>query len=128
MPGLRIGVMQLTMEPLEDMLESMQQMQKMGPLGQVMSMIPGLGNLAGEAQAAVDRGELRRRYADQVDRGDSAGCAGQRIRSAADQGAAVPVRLHIGKRIRTGDPKVGSQIDYVMCSEPINRQAAPLDR
>ena len=45
---------------LDDMLESMQQMQKMGPLGQVMSMIPGLGNLAGEAQAAVDRGDLRR--------------------------------------------------------------------
>jgi signal recognition particle subunit SRP54 len=45
---------------LDDMLESMQQMQKMGPLGQVMSMIPGLGNLAGEAQAAVDRGELKR--------------------------------------------------------------------
>ena len=45
---------------LDDMLESMQQMQKMGPMGQVMSMIPGLGNLAGEAQAAVDRGELRR--------------------------------------------------------------------
>jgi signal recognition particle subunit SRP54 len=45
---------------LDDMLESMQQMQKMGPLGQVMSMIPGMGNLAGEAQAAVDRGDLRR--------------------------------------------------------------------
>jgi signal recognition particle subunit SRP54 len=42
------------------MLESMQQMQKMGPLGQVMSMIPGMGNLAGEAQAAVDRGDLKR--------------------------------------------------------------------
>ena len=38
----------------------MQQMQKMGPLGQVMSMIPGMGNLAGEAQAAVDRGDLKR--------------------------------------------------------------------
>ena len=71
------------------------------------------------------RGELRRRYADQVDRGDSAGHAAQRIRSTADQRAAVPVRLHIGKRIRTGDPKVGSQIDYVMRSEPVNRQAAP---
>jgi signal recognition particle subunit SRP54 len=35
-------------------------MQKMGPLGQVMSMIPGMGNLAGEAQAAVDRGDLKR--------------------------------------------------------------------
>ena len=45
---------------LDDMLESMQQMQKMGPLGQVISMIPGMGNLAGEAQAAVDRGDLKR--------------------------------------------------------------------
>jgi signal recognition particle subunit SRP54 len=45
---------------LDDMLESMQQMQKMGPLGQVMSMIPGMGNFAGEAQAAVDRGDLKR--------------------------------------------------------------------
>ncbi len=45
---------------LDDMLDSMQQMQKMGPLGQVMSMIPGMGGLAGEAQAAVDRGDLRR--------------------------------------------------------------------
>jgi signal recognition particle subunit SRP54 len=46
---------------LEDMLDSMQQMQKMGPMGQLMSMIPGLGgNLAKEAQDAVDRGDLRR--------------------------------------------------------------------
>ncbi|MGZ8437547.1 MAG: signal recognition particle protein [Candidatus Limnocylindrales bacterium] len=45
---------------LDDMLDSMQQMQKMGPLGQVMSMIPGMGNLAGQAQAAVDRGDLKR--------------------------------------------------------------------
>jgi signal recognition particle subunit SRP54 len=45
---------------LDDMLDSMQQMQKMGPLGQIMSMIPGMGNLAGEAQAAVDRGDLKR--------------------------------------------------------------------
>jgi len=45
---------------LEDMLDSMQQMQKMGPLGNLVSMIPGMGNLAGEAQAAVDRGDLRR--------------------------------------------------------------------
>jgi signal recognition particle subunit SRP54 len=35
-------------------------MQKMGPMGQIMSMIPGMGNLAGEAQAAVDRGDLKR--------------------------------------------------------------------
>jgi signal recognition particle subunit SRP54 len=45
---------------LEDMLDYMQQVQKMGPLGNVVGMIPGLGGLAGEAQAAVDRGELRR--------------------------------------------------------------------
>jgi signal recognition particle subunit SRP54 len=45
---------------LEDMLEQLQQVQKMGPIGQVMSMIPGMGNMAGEAQAAVDRGDLKR--------------------------------------------------------------------
>lgn len=45
---------------LEDMLDSMRQMQKMGPMGQLMSMIPGMGNMAREAQAAVDRGDLRR--------------------------------------------------------------------
>jgi signal recognition particle subunit SRP54 len=45
---------------LEDMLEQLQQVQKMGPMGQLMSMIPGMGGLANEAQAAVDRGELRR--------------------------------------------------------------------
>ena len=45
---------------LEDMLDPMQQMQKMGPLGQILVMIPGMGNLAGEAQAAVDRGDLKR--------------------------------------------------------------------
>ena len=44
---------------LEDMLDSMRQMQKMGPMGQVISMIPGLGGMAKEAQAAVDRGDLR---------------------------------------------------------------------
>ena len=32
----------------------------MGPIGQIMSMIPGMGNMAGEAQAAVDRGDLKR--------------------------------------------------------------------
>ncbi len=45
---------------LDDMLEQLQQVQKMGPLGQVLSMIPGLGGMAKEAEAAVDRGELRR--------------------------------------------------------------------
>jgi signal recognition particle subunit SRP54 len=45
---------------LEDMLDQLQQVQRMGPIGQLVSMIPGLGGLANEAQAAVDRGELRR--------------------------------------------------------------------
>jgi len=45
---------------LEDMLEQMEQVQRMGPIGQVVSMIPGLGGMAKEAQAAVDRGDLRR--------------------------------------------------------------------
>jgi signal recognition particle subunit SRP54 len=45
---------------LEDMLDSMQQMKKMGPMGQIMSMIPGMGGMAKEAQAAVDRGDLKR--------------------------------------------------------------------
>ncbi|MFL5777733.1 MAG: signal recognition particle protein [Chloroflexota bacterium] len=45
---------------LEDFLDQLQQVQKMGPIGQLMGMIPGMGGLAGEAQAAVDRGDLKR--------------------------------------------------------------------
>ena len=45
---------------LEDMLEQLQQVQKMGPIGQLVSMIPGMGGMAKEAQAAVDRGEMKR--------------------------------------------------------------------
>jgi signal recognition particle subunit SRP54 len=45
---------------LEDMLASMRQMQKMGPMGQLMNMIPGMGGLAKEAEDAVNRGELKR--------------------------------------------------------------------
>ena len=45
---------------LDDMLEQLEQVQRMGPLGQLVSLIPGLGGLAKEAQAAVDRGELKR--------------------------------------------------------------------
>jgi signal recognition particle subunit SRP54 len=32
----------------------------MGPLDQVIEMIPGMGGMAKEAQASVDRGDLRR--------------------------------------------------------------------
>jgi signal recognition particle subunit SRP54 len=45
---------------LQDMLDQMQQLQKMGPLGGLIEMIPGLGGMAKQAQASVDRGELRR--------------------------------------------------------------------
>ncbi len=45
---------------LEDMLDQLQQVQKMGPIGQIMGMIPGMGGMANEAQAAVDRGDLQR--------------------------------------------------------------------
>jgi signal recognition particle subunit SRP54 len=45
---------------LDDMLEQMQQVKKMGPLGSLMEMIPGFGGAAKQAQAAIDRGELAR--------------------------------------------------------------------
>jgi signal recognition particle subunit SRP54 len=45
---------------LEDFLEQMQQVKKMGPLGQLIEMIPGLGGVAKEAQGAIDRGEMKR--------------------------------------------------------------------
>jgi signal recognition particle subunit SRP54 len=45
---------------LEDMLNQMEQVRKMGPMGQIMEMIPGMGGVAKEAQAAVDRGDLKR--------------------------------------------------------------------
>ena len=43
---------------LDDFLDQMQQVKKMGPLGSIMEMIPGLGGAAKEAQQAIDRGEL----------------------------------------------------------------------
>ena len=52
---------------LEDMLDQLQQIQKMGPLGQLMSMIPGMGDMA-------KRGPGRRRPGrPQADRGDHPG-------------------------------------------------------
>ena len=44
---------------LDDFLEQMQQMKRMGPIGQLLEMIPGMRGLAKEAQGAADRGELR---------------------------------------------------------------------
>ncbi|CAN5832066.1 signal recognition particle protein [soil metagenome] len=45
---------------LDDFLEQMQQVKKMGPLGGLIEMIPGLGGAAKQAQQAIDRGELAR--------------------------------------------------------------------
>jgi signal recognition particle subunit SRP54 len=45
---------------LDDFLDQMQQVKKMGPLGSLMEMIPGIGGAAKQAQAAIDRGELAR--------------------------------------------------------------------
>jgi signal recognition particle subunit SRP54 len=45
---------------LEDFRSQLRQVQRMGPIGQLLQMIPGAGGLAGAAQAAVDGGEVRR--------------------------------------------------------------------
>ncbi|HET7636244.1 MAG TPA: signal recognition particle protein, partial [Candidatus Limnocylindria bacterium] len=45
---------------LEDFRGQLQQIKKMGPIGQVLQMIPGGGQLAGAAQEAVDGGQLKR--------------------------------------------------------------------
>jgi len=81
---------------LEDFLDQLQQVQKMGPLGQIMSMIPGMGSMAGEAQAAVDRGDLKRVEA--IIRGMTPGerrdptvlNASRRRRIAAGSGTTLP--------------------------------------
>jgi signal recognition particle subunit SRP54 len=43
---------------LDDFLGQMQQVKKMGSLGSIMEMIPGMGGAAKQAQQAIDRGEL----------------------------------------------------------------------
>ena len=45
---------------LEDFRSQLTQIKKMGPIGQVLSMIPGAGEMAGAAQQAVDDGQLKR--------------------------------------------------------------------
>ena len=81
---------------LEDMLDQLQQVQKMGPIGQIMSMIPGMGSMAGEAQAAVDRGDLKRteaiiRAMTPVERRDPTVLNGSRRRRiAAGAGTTLP--------------------------------------
>ncbi|HEY7738056.1 MAG TPA: signal recognition particle protein [Candidatus Limnocylindria bacterium] len=45
---------------LEDFKNQLQQVKKMGPIGQILEMVPGGAGLAGAAQQAVDEGELKR--------------------------------------------------------------------
>jgi signal recognition particle subunit SRP54 len=45
---------------LDDFRSQLAQVKKMGPIGQLLGMIPGAGQLAGAAQQAVDDGQLRR--------------------------------------------------------------------
>jgi signal recognition particle subunit SRP54 len=81
---------------LEDMLDQLQQVQKMGPIGQIMSMIPGMGSMAGDAQPAVDRGDLKRteaiiRAMTPVERRDPTVLNGSRRRRiAAGSGTSLP--------------------------------------
>ncbi len=80
---------------LEDMLEQLQQVKKMGPLGQVVEMIPGLGGMAKQAQELVDRGDLRRTEAiirsmtPQERRDPDVLNAGRRRRIAAGSGTSI---------------------------------------
>ncbi len=81
---------------LEDMLDQLQQVQKMGPIGQLMGMIPGMGGMANEAQAAVDRGDLKRteaiiRAMTPIERRDPTVLnASRRRRIAAGSGTTLP--------------------------------------
>jgi signal recognition particle subunit SRP54 len=81
---------------LDDFLEQMQQLKKMGPLGSLIEMIPGLGGAAKQAQAAVDRGELKRveaiiRSMTRAEREDPAILnASRRRRIARGSGTSLP--------------------------------------
>ncbi|MCL5960648.1 MAG: signal recognition particle protein [Chloroflexi bacterium] len=45
---------------LEDFLEQLQQVKKMGPLDQIMDMIPGVGSAVRSQKMAVDEGQMKR--------------------------------------------------------------------
>ena len=45
---------------LEDFRSQLDQVKKMGPIGQVLQLIPGAGQMAGAAQQAVDEGQFKR--------------------------------------------------------------------
>ena len=45
---------------LEDFLSQMQQLKKMGPMGQLLDMIPGMGKMVGDVDLSGAEGELSR--------------------------------------------------------------------
>ncbi|HEX5041089.1 MAG TPA: signal recognition particle protein [Candidatus Limnocylindria bacterium] len=45
---------------LEDFRDQINQIKRMGPIGQLVGMIPGAGQMAGAAQEAVDSGQMKR--------------------------------------------------------------------
>jgi signal recognition particle subunit SRP54 len=45
---------------MDDFLDQLQAVKKMGPLGSLLGMIPGLGDARKEAEAAIERGDLKR--------------------------------------------------------------------
>ena len=45
---------------LEDFRAQLNQIKKMGPIGQLLQMVPGAGQMAGAAQEAVDSGQMKR--------------------------------------------------------------------
>ena len=45
---------------LEDFRSQLAQIKKMGPIGQLLQMVPGAGQMAGAAQEAVDSGQMKR--------------------------------------------------------------------
>jgi signal recognition particle subunit SRP54 len=45
---------------LEDFRSQLNQIKKMGPIGQLLQMVPGAGAMAGAAQEAVDSGQMKR--------------------------------------------------------------------
>jgi len=45
---------------LEDFRSQLLQVKKMGPIGQLLQLVPGAGQMAGAAQEAVDSGQLKR--------------------------------------------------------------------
>ncbi|HUF06053.1 MAG TPA: signal recognition particle protein [Candidatus Binatia bacterium] len=45
---------------LEDFRSQLDQLKKVGPLGQLVGMLPGAGDIAGAAQEAIDSGQMKR--------------------------------------------------------------------